>query len=271
MVHSDKIDGADGIRIALIIEEGGPFASGFVSDILERFGAKIVAVFIFRPEKPGFDMRAEVFKRRRIVGNMALTRLILKVLLRRAQAMLPVWLVGPARKTLSATAAAYGYVPKVITRLDDPASLEHLRQLNADVFFTSLSARANSEFIGIPKLACLNKHASLLPSYGGLMPVFQAVSHGEERVGITIHEMSPRLDEGKVLWQKAVPIDSGSTIWSLSERAYGMLAEGLETAIEVLQAREAPVRIVPAPAESYFSTPTDEDWRLFAKRGIKFS
>jgi methionyl-tRNA formyltransferase len=55
------------------------------------------------------------------------------------------------------------------------------------------------EILGIPKLGCLNIHASLLPRWRGAAPVQRAVIEGDETTGVTIMYMAEGLDTGDIL------------------------------------------------------------------------
>ena len=58
----------------------------------------------------------------------------------------------------------------------------------------------------------INFHASLLPEYKGLHPVYWAVHNGEARSGITAHHLSPGLDEGDIAFQEAVDIEENDSV-----------------------------------------------------------
>jgi methionyl-tRNA formyltransferase len=58
----------------------------------------------------------------------------------------------------------------------------------------------------MPKLGCINIHASLLPKYRGAAPIQRALMAGEKETGITIIEMSAQMDAGDILAIEAIPI-----------------------------------------------------------------
>jgi methionyl-tRNA formyltransferase len=51
-----------------------------------------------------------------------------------------------------------------------------------------------------------NFHPSLLPYYRGPVPSYWCIRNGEEKTGITLHEVSARIDAGRILWQEVLPI-----------------------------------------------------------------
>ncbi len=67
----------------------------------------------------------------------------------------------------------------------------------------------------IPRLGCVNVHASLLPRWRGAAPVERALLAGDTATGVTIMAMDEGLDTGPILLQQAVPIDPHDTGASL--------------------------------------------------------
>ncbi|HEY2152347.1 MAG TPA: phosphoribosylglycinamide formyltransferase [Vicinamibacterales bacterium] len=64
----------------------------------------------------------------------------------------------------------------------------------------------------------LNIHPSLLPSFPGLNAQQQAIDHGVQFSGATVHFVTPELDAGPIVLQAAVPVLPGDTEASLSAR-----------------------------------------------------
>ncbi len=60
----------------------------------------------------------------------------------------------------------------------------------------------------IPRLGCINVHASLLPRWRGAAPIEHAILAGDAESGITIMQMDVGLDTGKMLYKKSVAIDT---------------------------------------------------------------
>lgn len=67
----------------------------------------------------------------------------------------------------------------------------------------------------MPKLGCINIHASLLPKYRGAAPIQRSLMAGEKETGITIIEMSPQMDAGDVLAIEAIPVSDNMTFGEL--------------------------------------------------------
>jgi methionyl-tRNA formyltransferase len=74
------------------------------------------------------------------------------------------------------------------------------------------------EVLSLPKFACLNIHASLLPRHRGPSPVANAILCGDELTGVTIMLMDAGLDTGPILAQEKVGISFMDTADSLSTK-----------------------------------------------------
>ena len=64
------------------------------------------------------------------------------------------------------------------------------------------------EILEIPRLGCINIHASLLPKYRGAAPIQRSIINGEEKTGITLMYMEEGLDTGDMIASKATNIEN---------------------------------------------------------------
>ncbi len=81
-------------------------------------------------------------------------------------------------------------------------------------FMRVLTADFVSQFEG----RMLNIHPSLLPKYKGLHTHARALEAGDAEHGCTVHEVTPRLDDGPILGQARVPVLDGDTPDDLAAR-----------------------------------------------------
>lgn len=72
--------------------------------------------------------------------------------------------------------------------------------------------------LAIPRLGCLNIHASLLPRWRGAAPIQRAIAAGDRVTGITIMQMDSGLDTGAILLKTALPIEPDDTAQSLHDK-----------------------------------------------------
>jgi methionyl-tRNA formyltransferase len=72
--------------------------------------------------------------------------------------------------------------------------------------------------LDLPRLGCINIHASLLPRWRGAAPIHRAIEAGDNETGITLMQMDKGLDTGAMLTRAALPISPDDTTGSLHDR-----------------------------------------------------
>ena len=86
--------------------------------------------------------------------------------------------------------------------------------------------------LDVPRLGCLNIHASLLPRWRGAAPIHRAIEAGDAQTGITLMQMDAGLDTGDMLQIEALPISPTDTTASLHDR---LAALGGRMVVQVLR------------------------------------
>ncbi len=78
-----------------------------------------------------------------------------------------------------------------------------LKKLNVDlILIISYGLKIPRNIIKIPKLSCINLHASLLPRWRGSSPIQNSILSGDKITGISIIEINNKIDSGDILYQK---------------------------------------------------------------------
>ncbi|WP_430460727.1 methionyl-tRNA formyltransferase [Thalassolituus sp. LLYu03] len=101
----------------------------------------------------------------------------------------------------------------------DPADVEQLKSLNADVMVVvAYGLILPQSVLDAPKYGCLNVHASLLPRWRGAAPIQRCIEAGDKMTGITIMQMDKGLDTGDMLSKVTTGILADDTGGSLHDR-----------------------------------------------------
>lgn len=96
---------------------------------------------------------------------------------------------------------------------------QRLKELQPDLIVTAAFGQLLPESVlELPKLGCINVHASLLPAYRGGAPIHQAVIDGKTSTGVTIMYMVKKLDAGDIISQVEVAIEDTDTTGLLFEK-----------------------------------------------------
>jgi len=94
-----------------------------------------------------------------------------------------------------------------------------LKALNPDVMVVAAYGIILPESVlAIPRVGCINIHASLLPRWRGAAPIQRAIEAGDKETGISIMQMETGLDTGPVLLKRSIVINNNDTSVSLHDR-----------------------------------------------------
>lgn len=103
-------------------------------------------------------------------------------------------------------------------KLKDPAFLEALKALQADLQVV-VAFRMLPEIVwNMPRLGTINLHGSLLPQYRGAAPINWAVINGDKETGVTTFKLKHEIDTGDILLQERMPIGHNETAGDVHDR-----------------------------------------------------
>src|SRR4029453_8851813 len=126
-------------------------------------------------------------------------------------------------------------------RIKDPQAIEELRALKPDVIVVVAYGQIlPRDVLEIPRLACLNLHASLLPHWRGAAPIQAAIAAADRETGITVMYMDEGLDTGDILLQRMIEIRTDETGGSLHDRLAQIAPEPLLESLQLLASGSAP-------------------------------
>jgi methionyl-tRNA formyltransferase len=184
-----------------------------------------------------------------------------------------------SRATLSALSAVpgidhVGWVLSQRGRLDanGPACRAFLEALSPDLLLAvGYGQILGDETLAIPRVGALNVHPSLLPKYRGLDPIWWVVYEGETETGVTVHEMTRKVDEGPILAQESMPLFPEDTVLEVYQRMQPLTVSVVSRALTEI-VRTGAIHGSPQIGESsYRRAPQHEydrlavDWALPAK------
>ena len=119
----------------------------------------------------------------------------------------------------------------------DPEFIQTLRDMAPDVIVVvAFGQILPKEVLDIPRLGCVNVHASLLPKFRGAAPIQWAIIDGEKVTGVTTMLMDVGLDTGDMLLKTEVSVDAKETGGSLHDKLAAAGGELLERTLIGLEA-----------------------------------
>jgi len=142
----------------------------------------------------------------------------------------------------------------------DPAEVAALAALQPDVMVVvAYGLLLPQTVLDIPRLGCINVHASLLPRWRGAAPIERAIEAGDSETGITIMQMDAGLDTGPMLDITTCDILADDTGDRLRERLATLGASTLVTTLKALQRGAAQATPQPAQGITYAHKLTREE------------
>lgn len=159
-------------------------------------------------------------------------------------------------------------------RLKDPAFIDELRAIDADLFIVIAFRMLPEAVWTMPRLGTFNLHGSLLPRYRGAAPINWAIINGDKRTGVTTFFLKHEIDTGDIIQQESIDIlpsdDFGSVYDKLMHLGADLTINTVEAILagtlkpmpqdQLLHGEEA------TPAPKIFKDTCRIDWSLPAER-----
>ena len=119
--------------------------------------------------------------------------------------------------------------------------IEQIKKLEPDVICVVAYGKILPiEILEIPKLGCINVHASLLPKYRGAAPIQWAVLNGDKTTGVTTMYMDVGMDTGDMILKQEVEIGENETTGELWDRLSIIGADLLVKTLDQIEKGTAP-------------------------------
>lgn len=116
-------------------------------------------------------------------------------------------------------ALAHGLLVAQPENLKTDESRQPIQEAAADVMVVAAYGLILPQAVlDLPRLGCINIHASLLPRWRGAAPIHRAIEAGDTQTGITLMQMDKGLDTGAMLAKSAIPILATDTTGSLHDK-----------------------------------------------------
>ena len=146
-------------------------------------------------------------------------------------------------------------------------ALARIRGFEPDIIVSLYTMHIyRAEILGIPRLAAISAHPSVLPNYRGLEVFFWAMANGEDAIGVSVFKLTPKIDFGLVINEVVLPLYKPDRM----RRVYRVITEAaaslLIKSIREVSDGSANLR-EPEGSGSYFKMPTRDAMRRFWRAG----
>lgn len=266
------------MRVHVVIDESGFFLPAYLEHVALNLpdGLEITGVTALRNSPSAPTIYSHMRSHLAAIGIPACLRLGSKAFKQLARDL--AGLAGlPVRPGSVFGAARNLDLP--VRRVIEANGSETLRWIASgapDLLLSSCSQVFRKDLLALPRIGSINRHSSLLPSYGGVFPMFQALIRGEERLGSTVHVMTPEIDSGVIVAQSSFLVTEEMTLYDCYERSYSdcgpLTVESLSKIrdLSLTNLDNADFGIQNDLERSYFGLPTEEDWVRFRQTSRRF-
>lgn len=122
------------------------------------------------------------------------------------------------------------FQPEIVSDLSFSPILENFQP---DLFVVvAYGEILKTHLLEMPKIGCINLHASLLPKYRGAAPIQRAIMEGEIETGVTIMHMAKKMDAGDIIEMEKVIITPEMTHGELEKK---LMESGSKLLLKVIQ------------------------------------
>ena len=149
-------------------------------------------------------------------------------------------------------AADFGLPVLTPKSLKSPVAQKEFADHNADIAVVAAYGLILPQAIlDMPRLGCVNVHASLLPRWRGAAPIQRAIMAGDTETGVTIMQMEAGLDTGPMLMSERRAIDDATTAGDLHDALSSMGAQLVCRALIDIEAATIDPRVQPEEGVTY--------------------
>lgn len=152
---------------------------------------------------------------------------------------------------------------------NDQVTRAYLDNKNIDVLLSvNVYQRMLEPLLALPKVAAVNNHFGLLPKYKGMAPYIWAMANGEKEIGLSIHHMVLKFDEGKLIRQERMPLEPNDSAMGVYIRGCLIARKMITAVIEEIK-KNPSAGYEQSGKGSYYSMPTRQCVKDLRQRGYR--
>jgi methionyl-tRNA formyltransferase len=259
------------MKIEFLTQEDSLYILPFFEEILQHYPGEFEITRISCCRAMGKRSRSQLLRELMwLYGATGLGKLLAQAAAAKFMALFPKARTSGRFYSIAQLAKAYGIAYEPVANPNDTEFTSALQQRSPDLLISVACPYILKEkLLSIPPRGCINIHHAPLPRYKGMMPTFWQLYHGEQQLGVTIHYMAAKVDEGDALLQESQPVVPGESLHNLIRRSKRHGAHCMAKVIRSLQSNEAVAIHMDHAQGSYFTFPKREEALEFRRRGLR--
>lgn len=152
-----------------------------------------------------------------------------------------------------------------VESVNDDKFIDILETLKPDVIINQAQEILCERFINVAPKGVLNRHASLLPRNRGRLTPFWILLNGEKETGVSIHFVTPKIDQGDIIAQQKIIVEDDDDFSSLVQKGYDIVPGLMLEALEKINKGSYDVIFNDSEKANYNSVPTLRDALRYRK------
>jgi methionyl-tRNA formyltransferase len=259
------------MRIEFLTQEDPLYILPFFDEFLRHYASEFSITQISCSPAMGKRPRLRLLRELTVLyGPLGIARLLGMAATARVLGRMPRGRDARGFYGLEQIARAYGIPYRRIGNPNASEFVASVRERSPDLIVSVACPYILKEpLLGLPPLGCINIHHAPLPEYKGMMPTFWQMLQGEKSVGITIHVMAEKVDEGHALLQERLEIGQNETLHQLIRRSKRQGAHCMARVLRQVRSGSRTTFPLDAAKGSYHTFPTIAEIREFHRRGLR--
>jgi len=259
------------MRIEFLTQDDSLYILPFFEKFLRSHASEFEILHISCSPMMGKRSRVQMVKElTTLYGPFGLAKLASEVAVSRLFSKFPMKRDAARYYGLAQIAKAYGIAFSKIGNPNAAGFIEAVKHRSTDVLVSvACPYILKDTLLSIPPRGCVNIHHAPLPRFKGMMPTFWQMFHGEKSVGVTVHFMTAKVDEGAVLFQDTMAINPGETLHELIQRSKRHGAGCMARVLHQLESNTQTPKSLDKAKGTYFTFPTIAEIQEFRRRGLR--
>jgi len=259
------------MKIEFLTQEDSLYILPFFEEFLRHYPTEFEITRISCCRAMGKRSRIQLLRELMwLYGVFGLGKLLFQASIAKALAVFPRGRDASTFYSIAQLAKAYGVPYEHVANPNEAEFTQGLRDRSADLLVSvACPYILKDKVLAVPPRGCINIHHAPLPRYKGMMPTFWQLYHGESQLGVTIHYMVPKVDEGDALLQESLPVTPGESLHNLIRRSKRHGAHCMAGVLRSLQSNSAVTLPMDHGKGSYFTFPRRDEALEFRRRGLR--
>jgi methionyl-tRNA formyltransferase len=259
------------MKIEFLTQEDSLYILPFFEEFLWHYAGEFEITRISCCRAMGKRSRLQLLRELKwLYGFTGLGKLLFQAGAAKVLALLPRGRRAARYYSIEQLAKAYGIRYEHVENPNHPEFIQDFKQRAPELLVSVACPYILKEkVLSIPPRGCINIHHAPLPRYKGMMPTFWQLFHGEHQLGVTIHYMAAKVDEGDALLQDSLAVTPGESLHELIRRSKRHGAHCMARVLRSIQANQAIAVPMDHAQGSYFTFPKREEALEFRRRGLR--